>query len=294
MQQGGIALTNRGQQFNAAFAQLYPFATNVNSVLAVLQRQRSATSTLLHDGGQVFSALSSSPAQLQGFVRNTNQLFATTANRDAELAATIRAFPAFLAQTRETTDTVGGFAANTKPLIDELHPAAKQLNPALESVAQLAPALQTLMDNIPPLTSAGKTGLPALGSFLTGGVPFLTALKPFLGKLDPVINYIDTYRRELAGFFANGTAASQAVATGRSAAEGRALRAAVQPDRPGVGRHLSDAAVLRTDPTPTWRPGGYGGLLGGLPVFGSYLCTANPLPTVSPTLTTATTSGRWC
>ena len=36
MQQGGMALTNRGQQFNAAFAQLYPFATNVNSVLAVL------------------------------------------------------------------------------------------------------------------------------------------------------------------------------------------------------------------------------------------------------------------
>ncbi len=163
MQQGGIALTNRGQQFNAAFAQLYPFATNVNSVLAVLQRQQSATSTLLHDGGQVFSAVSSSPAQLQGFVRNTNQLFATTASRDAALAATIRAFPAFLAQTRVTTDTVGRFAANTKPLIDELHPAAQQLNPALKSVAQLTPELQTLMDNIPPLTGAGKAGLPALG-----------------------------------------------------------------------------------------------------------------------------------
>ena len=214
MQQGGIALTNRGQQFNAAFAQLYPFATNVNSVLAVLQRQKSATSTLLHDGGQVFSALSSSPAQLQGFVRNTNQLFATTASRDAALAATIRAFPAFLAQTRVTTDTVGRFAANTKPLIDELHPAAAQLNPALESVAQLTPELQTLMDNIPPLTGAGKTGLPALGSFLTQGVPFLTALKPFLGQLDPVIDYINTYRRELAGFFANGTAASQAQSSG--------------------------------------------------------------------------------
>jgi hypothetical protein len=32
-------------------------------------------------------------------------------------------------------------------------------------------------------------------------------------------------------------------------------------------------------------------LLSGLPVFGSYLCTSNPLPTVSPTLTTATTLG---
>ena len=37
MQQGGVALTNRGQQFNTALADLYPFATNVDSVLAVLQ-----------------------------------------------------------------------------------------------------------------------------------------------------------------------------------------------------------------------------------------------------------------
>ena len=44
MQQGAIALTNRGEQFNAAFADLYPFATNVESVLAVLHRQGAATS----------------------------------------------------------------------------------------------------------------------------------------------------------------------------------------------------------------------------------------------------------
>ncbi|MGH3266490.1 MAG: MlaD family protein, partial [Trebonia sp.] len=39
MQQGGIALTGRGQQFNTALADLYPFATNVDAVLAVLHRQ---------------------------------------------------------------------------------------------------------------------------------------------------------------------------------------------------------------------------------------------------------------
>ncbi len=42
---------------------------------------------------------------------------------------------------------------------------------------------------------------------------------------------------------------------------------------------------------PYLKPGGYSGLLSGLPVFGSYLCTDNPLPSVSPTLTTATSVG---
>ena len=291
MQQGGIALSNRGQQFNAAFAELYPFATNVNSVLAVLQRQQSATTTLLHDGGQVLSAVSSSPAQLQGFVRNTNQLFATTASRDAALAATIRAFPAFLKQTRTTTDKLGAFAINTKPLIDELHPAAAQLNPALESVAALAPTAQTLMTNLRPLTTAGKAGLPALGSFLDRSVPFLAALKPFLGNLDPVINYVDDYKGELAGFFANGTASSQAVSTGLIS--GSKIVHYVRLSNP-----ISPEAVATyqtrpysTRSNPYLKPGGYSDLLSGLPVFGSYLCTANPLPSVSPTLTTATNVG---
>ena len=55
-QQDGVALTNRGEDFNAAIAELYPFATNVDSVLSVLRRDSAATSTLLGDGGQVFSA----------------------------------------------------------------------------------------------------------------------------------------------------------------------------------------------------------------------------------------------
>ncbi|HEX3617472.1 MAG TPA: MlaD family protein, partial [Solirubrobacteraceae bacterium] len=53
MQDDGIAFTNRGQDFNDALAELYPFAGNVSNVLAVLERDKSSTSTLLADGGQV-------------------------------------------------------------------------------------------------------------------------------------------------------------------------------------------------------------------------------------------------
>ena len=85
MQQGGIALTNRGEQFNAAFADLYPFATNVQSVLAVLNRQSAATSTLLARRRRTCSRrCSRSPSKLQAFVRNNNALFAATAARDTE------------------------------------------------------------------------------------------------------------------------------------------------------------------------------------------------------------------
>ncbi|HTW12487.1 MAG TPA: MlaD family protein, partial [Solirubrobacteraceae bacterium] len=137
MQDDGMAFTDRGEDFNDALAQLFPFATNVNAVLEVLQRDSTATSTLLSDGGKVLSAISRNPAQLQGLIRNANAVFAATAAQDANLAAAVRAFPSFLASTRQTLNDVKSFAGNTQPLIKELEPAAAPLSAALEQSAKL-------------------------------------------------------------------------------------------------------------------------------------------------------------
>jgi phospholipid/cholesterol/gamma-HCH transport system substrate-binding protein len=288
MQQSAIALTGRGQQFNTAFADLYPFATNVDSVLAVLHRQGQATSTLLRDGGQVFSALSRSPTALQGFVRNNNALFAATASRDVALAATIRAFPPFLAATRSTIDRVTRFAQTTKPLIDELRPAAVQLTPALKSLNVLAPELRALLIDIAPLTAASKAGDPALERFLDDSVPFLARLTPYLGNLVPVIDYINDYRREIAAFFANSTATTQGTLPSAYSANLHYLRTSNPINPELLTRYQTRPSSNRGN--PYLAPGGYAKLLRGLPVFGRYLCTSHPLPTFSPSLSTATTT----
>jgi phospholipid/cholesterol/gamma-HCH transport system substrate-binding protein len=72
-----------------------------------------------------------------------------------QLAATIQAFPAFLSQTARDDRQAGAFSTqNTKPLVDELHPAAVAAQSgARESVASLAPAgADRLMTNLRPLT----------------------------------------------------------------------------------------------------------------------------------------------
>jgi virulence factor Mce-like protein len=282
-QQYGIALTGRGQDFNEAFAELFPFATNVDSVLAVLNRDSAATTALLRNGGQVFSALSKSPAQLQGFIRNSNAVFSATAARNTALANTIRAFPAFTVATRVTIDRVNRFAANTKPLIDELRPAAVQLSPALEQVAIFAPELRDLVTNIGPLTSASKAGVPAFERFLDDTVPWLTRLKPYLGELVPVINYVNTYRRELAAFFANSAATTEA--TSQNITQTKVLHY-LRISNP-VNPEVLTSYQRRTSSNrgnPYLVPGGYNQLASGLPVFGGYLCTSNPLPTIGPTV----------
>jgi phospholipid/cholesterol/gamma-HCH transport system substrate-binding protein len=282
MQQGGIALTGRGQQFNAALADLYPFAQNVNAVLAVLNRDSAATRTLLGNGGQVFSALGSSPAEVQSFVRNSNSLFSATAARDVALANTIRAFPGFLHQSATTVNRVTRFANTTKPLVDELHPAALQLSPALKSVDTLAPELKTLFTDVGPLTKASRTGFPALRSFLNQSVPFLTALKPYLGNIVPVINYLNVYKRELAAFFANSATTLQASGQASNNQNLHYLRIS-NPLNPEVLMPYTKRPQTNRS-NPYLGPGGYGNLLTGLSTFGKYLCTNNPLPAIGASL----------
>jgi virulence factor Mce-like protein len=286
MQQQGLALTGRGQDLNAALAELYPFATNVDSVLAVLNRDSSATSTLLSDGGQVLAAVTRSPAALQQLVDNANTTFSATAAQAAALAATIKAFPPFLTATKTTVDRVTQFAITTKPLVDELRPAAVQLSPALQSVAVLAPELNTLLVNVGPLTSASKAGVPAVQQFLNASVPLLTRLTPYLGGVIPVVNYINTYRREVAAFFANGTVATQATLPAAVSRKQTHYVRVSSPLNPETLTNYSHRLISNRG-NPYLVPGGYSALVSGLPVFGSYLCTSYPQPTIGPTISAA-------
>jgi phospholipid/cholesterol/gamma-HCH transport system substrate-binding protein len=282
-QQYGIALTNRGQDLNAAIAELYPFASNVDAVLAVLNRDSAATTALLRNGGQVFSALSRSPAQLRGFIRNSNAVFGATAARNTALADTIRAFPAFNIATRQTIDRINSFAATTKPLIDELRPAAVKLSPALQQVAIFAPELRNLLVDVGPLTQASRAGVPAFEQFLNDSIPWLARLKPYLGDIVPVVDYINTYRREIAAFFANSAATTQATSANITQTKQLHYLRISNPVNPEVltayQRRLSSN---RGNPYPV--PGQADKLLAGLPVFGGHLCTATPLPSVGQTI----------
>jgi phospholipid/cholesterol/gamma-HCH transport system substrate-binding protein len=280
-QQDGIALTNRGEDFNAAIAQLYPFATNVQSVLTVLNHDSAATTALLHDTGQVFSAISRSPSALQGFIRNSNGVFSATAAQDVALANSIKAFPNFLVATRQTIGRLNTFAANTKPLVDELRPAAVQLSPALIKAAVVAPELRAVLTDIGPVTAASKAGIPAFVRFLNGSVPWIKRLTPYLGNLVPVFDYINTYRREIAAFFGNSAATTEGEQLNVSSTrELHYLRISnpVNPEVLTAYQHRLESNRAE----PYMAPNGYSQLVSGLSVFDGALCTNNAQPTIGP------------
>jgi virulence factor Mce-like protein len=294
MQDDGAAFTNRGQAFNDALAELFPFARNVSNVLGVLQRDSNATRTLLADGAQVLSAVSQNPGQLQRLVRNANTVFSSTAARNAELAAAVMAFPSFLASTRSTLQTLKAFAGQARPLVDELKPGAVQLSPALVSLATLAPNFETVMKALGPLTHAAQSGLPALESFLAvsskpgagSAKTLLASLKPFLGQLVPVFDYLGAYRKELAAFFANGAASTEGAAPAfSSTARLHYLRfsSPLSPEEltAQAGRPYSNRSNAYEVPGGgNSLSGSTNGLGTALDVMGSHLCTSHALPSI--------------
>jgi phospholipid/cholesterol/gamma-HCH transport system substrate-binding protein len=281
LDQQGIAVSRQGQELNDALASLEPFADDVEEVLEVLDEQSGATRRLVRDTGEVFAALTERQGQLRQLISASNRVFSTTARRNRELAGAFVVLPTFLDETRATTRRVTRFARTANPLITQLRPAARALSPTLRGLNALAPDLRVFLEKLGPLNRVARRGLPATERFLDELEPLLGRLDPYLADLNPILAYLGLYRREIAAFFANDAAATQA----GSFQDGTTLHY-LRVTNP------LNAEVLAPYPhrlstnksNPYVEPGGYSKLPTGLEVFGSHLCTNNPLPTLSPAI----------
>ena len=110
------------------------------------------------------------------------------------------------------------------------------------------------MVNLAPLTQASKAGVPAFEQFLDDTVPWLTRLKPYLGDIVPVVDYINTYRREIAAFFANSTATTQATSQNITQTKLLHYLRISNPVNPEVLTGLSAPAVEQPRQPVLWRP----------------------------------------
>ncbi len=280
LDQAGVAALGNAEALNDALGLLTPFAEETDDVLSVLRVQSGATRRFIRDTGVVFDSLTARNGQLRDLISNSNRVWETVAARDTQLADTFRVLPTFLREGRETTRRLTRFADNTNPLITQLRPAARALSPTLIDLNELAPDLRGLFRDLGPFVKVARKGLPATEQVLDNTKPLLARLDPFLKQLTPVVDYLGLYKREIAAFFGNDSAATQARAPGlgdtsklihylRTSNPVNPEMVAGWPFRLGTNRS-----------NPYTEPGGYDKLRteGHLETFASYLCTSNPQP----------------
>jgi phospholipid/cholesterol/gamma-HCH transport system substrate-binding protein len=202
-----VAIQDRGLDLNDAFGNLGPFLTDGADVLETLERQKVALKGLVRDTGEVFAALTQHDQELAGVITGSNNTFDALASQERALAETFQIFPTFQRETRLTLERLDAFANNTRPLISDLIPVARDISPTLRSVRRLSPPLKSLFKDFRPLTRVSRSGLPALRRFLNGLEPVLDALDPFLANLNPVIRYLGFHRHTVTDFLASPPAA---------------------------------------------------------------------------------------
>ncbi|HEY6780367.1 MAG TPA: hypothetical protein VI111_05390, partial [Thermoleophilaceae bacterium] len=279
LDQQGRAVEDRGPQISATLAALTPFAEHTDDVLKVLRDQSASTRRFVRDTGVVFDALTERQGQLRDLIANSNRVFETTAARDTQLAETFRILPTFLREGRATTTRLTRFADNTNPLITQLRPAARQLSPLLVDAKALAPDLKGLFTDLDPLVRVSRKGLPATEQVFANTRPLLARLDPFLRSFTPIVDYLGLYKREIAGFFANDVASTQATGTDFAGTGALHYLRTANPTNPEMLAGYP-ARIGSNRSNPYTAPGGSDLLksAGRLDVFGSYLCTTNPVP----------------
>jgi phospholipid/cholesterol/gamma-HCH transport system substrate-binding protein len=133
-------------------------------------------------------------------ITGSNDTFEALASEERALADTFKIFPTFQRETRFTLERLDAFQANTRPLVRDLIPVARDISPTLRHVRRLSPPLRSLFVDLDKLVKVSKRGLPALRGFLEGLGPVLEALDPFLANLNPVVRYLGYYRATITNF----------------------------------------------------------------------------------------------
>jgi virulence factor Mce-like protein len=211
MQEGALAFAGRGDDLSAAIANLEPFAEDANRLLRVLDTQDDAVRQFVNNTGVVFDALSERRGQLSGLITNSQQVFATTARRDQDLREAFIALPTFLDESRQTLTRLERFSRNANPLIDQLHPAARELTKVLKETAQVAPDFNRFFAGFRTLAKRSTSALPALRALLRVDLPpVLGELTTWLPDVTAIVTAAQRNRREITSFLGNAMAVSQA------------------------------------------------------------------------------------
>ncbi len=275
----GAGIEGHGQDFSDALGSLTPFAENTTVVLKILNSQSRATTDVIKNTGVVFDALTERDGQLADWISNSNRVLATTGKRDAEIRALFQAFPSFIDNSSAALRDLERYAQNTKPLMVQLQPVAKQLSRLLVNAKGVSNNFDQFFIGLGQLQKASVKGLPASSRFLDDTRNLLAQLDPFLRNFNPFLRYISLYRREIAALFANDTATLQATdQIGQNRVHYLRLTSPVNPESLAV--YPQRLGSSRSNPYPA--SGNYDKLRSGLDVFNSNLCGTTGFPSLGP------------
>jgi phospholipid/cholesterol/gamma-HCH transport system substrate-binding protein len=162
----GAGLAARGKDIETVVKRANPVLRDADRLLGTLSAQRDRLARLASDSETILRPLARERAHFAGFFTNAGATAQASAERGAELEASLQKFPRFLREFRLTLRSLQGFSNQAAPVFTELGKAA--------------PALTTATRELTPFAAASTVSLKSLGAAgETAGPP--------LREADPVV-----------------------------------------------------------------------------------------------------------
>jgi phospholipid/cholesterol/gamma-HCH transport system substrate-binding protein len=177
----GAGLAARGDDIEAAVKRANPVLRDADRLIGTLNDQRDRLTQLAADSERILEPLARERAHVAGFFANSGAAAEASAERGADLEASLRKFPAFLREFRSTMRSLQGFSDTATPVFADL--------------GEAAPSFTEATRELTPFSAASTVALKSLGA--TGEIA-----GPTLVEADPIVRKT----RDLARSGANPTA----------------------------------------------------------------------------------------
>ncbi len=145
----GAGLAGRGADIEAAVRQANPALRDIVRLIGILNDQRDQLTQLASDSEQILGPLSRERAHVAGFFTNSGAAAQASAERGADLEASLRKFPAFLREFRTTMHSLQGFS--------------EAATPTFAALGKAAPSFSEATRLLTPFSAASTVSLKSLG-----------------------------------------------------------------------------------------------------------------------------------
>lgn len=183
----GAGLAARGPDIEAAVKRANPVLRDADRLIGTLNAQRDRLTQLAADSERILVPLSRERAHVAGFFANSGAAAEASAERGADLEASLRKFPAFLREFRATMNSLQGFSDTATPVFADLGKAA----PSFAEATRL----------LTPFSAASTVALKSLGATGEEAGPTLRAADPIVSKTRDLAKSGANPTTKLAEFF---------------------------------------------------------------------------------------------
>jgi phospholipid/cholesterol/gamma-HCH transport system substrate-binding protein len=185
----GAGLAGRGGDLEVLIKRANPVLRDVDRLFGILSAQRDRLAQLTSDSDEILGPFARERAHVAGFFTNAGATAEASSERGAQLEASLRKFPTFLREFRQTMRSLQGFSDAAAPVFSDLGTAA----PSFTEATRL----------LTPFSEATTVALKSLGETGEASGPIFREADPIVRKATELARSGVSPTTELARLFTN-------------------------------------------------------------------------------------------